>query len=125
MNWAIPRDEVVETALATLRAGWNQSVEEAAAQMLRLHYRGISPAHARGHLERDLRALYHAPSESTAQMAQELLAEGWRLMDTETGWLWIHERTRSIPSRAGGGAFTTYHGATQYVFQSATREMLK
>jgi hypothetical protein len=126
-NWSIPRDDVINAVIAGYRRGWSDSLDEAIDNMIRWHYRGKSARHARVHLTRDVLEQYYLrfagrtiAQQEIADMANTLIAEGWRLVDNETGYLWVHEPTHKIPSR-NGGTFQTYADATRFVFYSQTR----
>jgi hypothetical protein len=135
MNWAIPRQQVVEVAVAGLRAGWSTSVESACDLMLQLYYRGVSPTHARPQLVRDVTERYwqeHA-GQSQAQaraadafsaMFDTLQSEGWELIgNAQRGYLWRHVPTGALPN-LNGGRWASIAEATMAVYNSATRQLL-
>ncbi len=130
-NWAIPRQVIIETALAGLRRGWLADASEAADRMVSYHYQGVDPNRAQRMLERDILQVWWsrhagrtADQERIVQMAAALRDEGWRLISNELGDLWVHDASGLAPNR-NGSTFAGYGDATEFVFNSATREYLK
>jgi hypothetical protein len=130
-TWRIDRQDVIEAAVACYRRGWSDSLEDACAAMLRYHYIGISPNHAKPHLIRDAYDLLFSKYQGRTQkqqkisdMAQTLKTEGWRTIYNHLGWLWIHKRTHITPS-PNGGTFSTFAQATEFVYHSETRQIVR
>jgi len=129
-NWKIPRSTILEMAILAYRRGWYATLDQSVRYMTRFHYRGKSPAIARGILYvAAMDRFYHEHGGRTEEqqrihdMARELRSEGWRLIDNENGYLWRHDPTGLMPSY-GGGIFSRFADATSFVFDSETRSML-
>jgi len=127
MNWKQGRDKAIAMGVELCERGYD--AHYVVDTVLRVHYVGRSPAHAKGRMLRDielgvlkLRDAERAAAWKDLQaMASDLEAEGWRWVQSATqgrAGFWRHI-TGDV--NLNGGAFETYEEATRETYQSATR----
>lgn len=127
-TWTTPRAELIEIGVNLAKRG-DYPVESIARNMVDLHFAGKNPK-AIKELTRDIRAAWYAANgcqteqqEQMSAMARQLRAEGWKhILDDEGRCMWIHLNS-GITVNRNGGLFASFDEATQYTFNSATRQV--